>query len=79
MEESMDLEDSRVAAFSQKSSKRASPEPAVNSETVVDADSIHQSKRRKRTPKKVAVSASSTLPPGAINQNTKDRGKFPNF
>jgi hypothetical protein len=79
MDESLDLEDSRVAAFSHKSSKRASPEPVLASETVGDADSVHRSKRRRRTPKNAAASGASALLPGTNNAITTNHGKFFSF
>jgi hypothetical protein len=75
MEDSADIEDSRVAAFSHKSSKRASPEPVPASEAIIDPESVQPSKRRKKTSKKIVASGSGASLPPTVD-STKEQGKF---
>jgi hypothetical protein len=72
----MDGEDSRVAALSHQSAKRAFPDADLTSDVPVDADAIHLSKRTRRKPKK-ATGSSVQAPTLGSSDNLKDKGRGP--
>jgi hypothetical protein len=76
MEKYMDDEDSRVAALSHQSAKRALPDADLASEAPADTDVVHQSKRARRKLKKTAAGPTLQTSIPETDSNMTDNGRL---